>query len=46
MIVYAIFCGNYRGSSYYCTRDEAQAAANFRTNCLGIQWVVREIILP
>ena len=46
MIVYAIFCGNFSGSSYYHTREEAQNAANFRTNCTGIQWVVREIILP
>ena len=46
MIVYAIFCGNFGGSSYYRTREEAQAAANFRTNCCGIKWEVREIILP
>jgi len=46
MIVYAIFCGNFRGSSYYRTREEAQNAANFRTNCMGIEWTVREIYLP
>lgn len=46
MIVYGIFCGNFRGSSYYRTREEAQAAANFRINCTGIEWVVREILLP
>lgn len=46
MIVYRIYCGNFEGSSSYRTREEAQAAANFRTNCTGIEWVVREIILP
>jgi len=46
MIVYAIFCGDFGGSSYYRTREEAQAAANFRSYCCGIEWVVREILLP
>ena len=46
MIVYRIFCGNFAGSSYYHTREEAQNAANFRTNCTGVMWEVREIILP
>jgi len=46
MIVYRIYCGNFEGSSYYRTREEAQNAANFRTNCTGIKWDVREIHLP
>ena len=46
MIVYRIYCGNFQDSSYYRTREEAQNAANFRTNCTGVEWVVREIYLP
>lgn len=46
MIVYRIYCGNFEGSSSYHTREEAQNAANFRTNCTGVEWTVREIILP
>ncbi len=46
MIVYRIYCGNFQGSSYYRTREEAQNAANFRTNCTGVEWTVREIYLP
>ena len=46
MIVYRIYCGSFEGSSYYRTREEAQNAANFRTNCAGIEWTVREIYLP
>lgn len=46
MIRYAIFCGNLQGSSYYRTKEEAQQAANFRTYCTGIEWMVREIFFP
>ena len=46
MTMYAIFCGNFGGSSYYHTREEAQNAADFRTNCTGMKWIVREIICP
>lgn len=46
MIVYAIFCGNFQGSSYYKTREEAQQAANFRTYCTGTKWEVKEILIP
>ena len=46
MIIYRIYCGNFEGSSSYRTREEAQNAANFRTNCTGIEWMVREIYLP
>lgn len=46
MFVYRIYCGTFEGSSSYRTREEAQAAANFRTHCTGVEWVVREIYLP
>lgn len=46
MIVYAIFCGNFQGSSYYKTREEAQSAANFRTYCTNHKWEIRTIYLP
>lgn len=46
MIVYAIYCGNFQGSSYYKTYDEAQNAANFRTYCTGHKWVVKTVYLP
>lgn len=46
MIVYGIFCGNFQGSSYYRTYDDAKNAANFRSNCTGVKWTVREIYLP
>lgn len=46
MIVYAIFCGNFQGSSYYKTREEAQQAANFRTYCTDHKWEVKSIYIP
>lgn len=46
MFIYRIYCGNFEGSSSYRTYEEAQNAANFRTNCTGIEWIVREIYLP
>ena len=46
MIVYAIFCGNFQGSSYYRTREEAQQAANFRTYCTDHKWEVKSIYIP
>lgn len=46
MTMYRIFCGDFAGSSYYRTREKAQQAANFRTNCTGVEWIVREIFLP
>ena len=45
MIRYAIFCGNLQGSSYYRTEEEAKSAANFRTYCTGVEWIVRPIYL-
>ena len=46
MIVYAIYCGGLRGSSYYRTHDEAQSAANFRTYCTGHRWEVKSVLIP
>ena len=46
MIVYRIYCGNFQGSSYFRTYEEAQASANSRAYCTGIEWTVREIYLP
>lgn len=46
MIMYIIHCGNFQGSSYYRTREEAQQAANFRTYCTGTKWDVKEILIP
>lgn len=45
MIVYAIYCGNFQGSSYYRTREEAQNAANFREYCTGHYWTVKPILI-
>lgn len=46
MIVYAIYCGNFQGSSYYRTREEAQNAANFRTYCTDHKWEVKTVYIP
>ena len=46
MIVYAIFCGNFQGSSYYSRYDEAENAAKWRTYCTGVDWIVKQIIIP
>ncbi len=46
MTVYAIFCGNFQGSSYYRTHEEAQCAANWRTYCTGVEWIVKKILIP
>ena len=46
MIMYAIYCGGFQGSSYYRTKEEAQYAANFRTYCTGTKWDVRSVIIP
>lgn len=46
MTVYAIFCGGFQGSSYYRTREEAQCAADWHTYCTGIEWNVKEILIP
>ena len=46
MVVYAIYCGNFQGSSYYRSYDEAKNAANFRSYCTGHQWNVKSILIP
>lgn len=46
MKAYVLYCGDLQGSSYYRTYEEAQNAANFRTYCTGVEWVVREIYFP
>jgi len=46
MKVYVIDCNGFQGSAYYSRFDEAQAAADWRTHCTGMEWKVRELILP
>lgn len=46
MIVYTIYCGNFQGSSYYKTYEEAQNAANFRTYCTNHKWEVKQVYIP
>ncbi len=46
MVVYAIYCGGFQGSSYYARFDEAEQAANFRTYATGHKWSVRSIVIP
>ena len=46
MTVYVIYCGSFQGSAYYRTREEAQCAANWRTYCTGMEWSVKEILIP
>ena len=46
MKIYVIDCNGFQGSAYYSRFDEAPAAAIWRTNCTGMGWKVRELILP
>lgn len=46
MKYYVIDCNGWQGSAHYTSKDEAQAAADFRTYCTGMKWEVREVILP
>ena len=46
MKMYVIDCNGFQGSARYTNYEEAQAAAIWRTNCTGMKWEVREIILP
>ena len=40
-IIYYIYSARgLRGCVPYTTREEAQAAADFRTNCTGMKWHV------
>ena len=40
-IIYYIYSAHgLRGCIPYTTREEAQAAADFRTNCTGMKWYV------
>ena len=40
---YIIECNGFQGSARYNKIDEAQAAANWRTYCTGLEWRVKEI---
>ena len=46
MIIYRIFCGNFQGSASYTRYDEALQAAKWRTYCTGMEWTVRQILVP
>ena len=46
MKIYVIDCNGFQGSAYYSRFDEAQAAADWRTHCTGMEWKVRELMLP
>lgn len=46
MTMYIIEYNGFQGSARYSRYDEALAAANFRTNCTGMEWKVREIYIP
>lgn len=45
MFNYTIFCpfAGIMGTANYRTYEEAQAAADWRTNCTGVEWIVKEL---
>ena len=44
-LMWAIWCGGFRGNKYYVSREEAQIAADARTALSGREWVVKPILV-
>lgn len=44
-IKFYIECNGFQGSTTYDRYDEAVAAAQWRTNCTGLKWEVREVLV-
>lgn len=43
MIMFIITCYGFQSSEYYATREQAQAAAEFRARATGKPWIVKEV---